>query len=100
MKTKSKDIIMQDKAFRRLSLTIGLILSIPLVMTQISDEWDWGLFDFIVIGALLFGMGSLFILVARKIDKKYRIAVGILFLLATLYIWAELAVGIFTNIGS
>lgn len=100
MKTKNADLIMQNKIFIWLALGTGLILMIPVIMMQLTTEWNWGLSDFIVIAILLFGMGSLFVWTARKINKKYRLITGILFVLAILYIWAELAVGIFTNLGS
>lgn len=101
MKTKSNDIIMQNKVFLWIAIATGLILLIPLIGMQISNEWNWSIEDFIIIGILLFGMGSMFVLTARKIrSKRNRVAVGIAFTIAILYIWAELAVGIFTNIGN
>jgi hypothetical protein len=100
MKSKKTDIIMQNKVFLWVAAATALILSIPLVAMQFTGEVDWGSEDFIVMGILLFGMGSMFVLVARVIPKKYRLLSAIGFLFATLYIWAELAVGIFTNIGS
>ena len=66
---------------------------------QFSNEVVWTISDFIIAGVLLFGTGALFVLTARRI-RKYRFAIGILFLTALLYVWAELAVGIFTNLGS
>lgn len=79
----------------------GLILLIPLVAMQFKDDVSWDLSDFIIMGILLFGMGSMFVMVARKVRKKsHRIAIAIAFLITLLYIWAELAVGIFTNLGS
>lgn len=60
---------------------------------------NWDLFDFVVMGALLFATGLMLDLAIRK-TGKYRIPVVILIVLAFLYIWAELAVGIFTNLGS
>ena len=43
---------------------------------------------------------ALFVLVARKLPRKYWIATGVVFAAAFLYVWAELAVGVFTNLGS
>jgi hypothetical protein len=101
MKTASTDMLSQNKVFAWIALATGFILSIPLVMMQFSDEWDWDLSDFIIIGFLIFGMGSMFIFAARKVrSNTARVVIGVAFTLATLYIWAELAVGIFTNLGS
>lgn len=61
---------------------------------------NWTLSDFIVMGILILGISSLFVLVAKMTPKKYRTIIGIGFLLAFLWLWAELAVGIFTNWGS
>jgi hypothetical protein len=41
-----------------------------------------------------------YVLVARRTSKKNRLAIGIAFAVALFYLWAELAVGIFTNLGS
>lgn len=100
MNSKNTDLIMQNKVFLWIVLATGSILMIPLVAMQFTSEVDWKLGDFVIIGILLFGMSSLFVITARKVKKKYRVAVGIAFVLAILYLWAELAVGIFTNLGS
>lgn len=101
MKTKNKDIIMQNKVFLWIALVTGLILLVPFLAMQFSNEVNWDETDFIVIGILVFGVGSIFVLVARKIRKTWhRVAIGIVLLVTLFYIWAELAVGIFTNLGS
>ena len=94
MKTKNNDIITQNKIFGWIALVTGLILLIPLIAMQFKDDVVWTLSDFIVMGTLLFGSGSLFVLVARKVNKKYRTAVGIAFFVALLLMWVHLAVGI------
>jgi len=50
-------------------------------------------------GTLIFGMGSLYALVARRV-RKHRFIIGGVFVLTFLWLWAELAVGVFTNWGS
>ena len=100
MTTKHTDLIMQNKVFLWLAMGTAFILSLPLIAMQFTSEVDWEMGDFIIIGVLIFGMGSLFVAIARLINKKYRLITGILFVLAVLYLWAELAVGIFTNLGS
>ena len=62
---------------------------------QFTDEVVWGLADFAVAGALLFGAGLMYELIARKMDNiAYRIAVGIAVATALFLIWMNLAVGI------
>ncbi len=101
MKTKSPDIIIQNKVFIWIALATGLILLIPLIAMQFSDGVVWTSLDFATMGALLFGTGSMFVLAARKMhNKMYRVAIGIAFVVAFLWFWAELAVGIFTNWGN
>lgn len=100
MKVKEADIIMQNKIFLWIAIATAAILSIPLIAMQFTTEVDWKLNDFIIMGVLLFGTGFAFVHVARVVPRKYRIVTGIAFFVALLYIWAELAVGIFTNLGS
>ena len=100
MKTNKKDIIMQNKIFGWLALAVGAILAVPLLAMQFTREVNWSFSDFLIIGILLFGMGFLFVNIARVTPKKYRLFIGIAAILVTLWIWAELAVGIFTNLGS
>jgi hypothetical protein len=100
MKAKNTDIILQNKIFLWIALATGIILLIPLIAMQFTGDVNWTLFDFITMGFLLFGGGSIFVLTARKIDKKYRVATGIALAIALLWLWAELALGVFTNWGS
>lgn len=100
MTAKNVDIIRQNKLFLWIALATVAALSIPLVAMQFTSEVNWQLNDFIVMGVLLFGTGFAFVHVARVTPKKYRTVIGIAFILALLYVWAELAVGVFTNIGS
>ncbi len=85
----------------RIALGTALILSIPLAAMQFSAEVNWDLADFTIIGILLFSAGLLYELIASQLpNKNHRFATGIVILLTVLYIWAELAVGIFTTWGS
>ncbi len=79
-----------------ITLVIALILLIPLIAMQFTDEVDWTLGDFVVAALLLFGTGLLFDLVIRRVNKsKYRILIYVLITVIFFLIWAELAVGIF-----
>lgn len=98
MKKTNNDIIMQNKVFVRIALVTGFLLLIPLVLTIRDGRiegvgWNWTLGDFIVMGTLMFGTGSLFVLAARNVrGRLQRIILGMAFAAAFLIIWAELAV--------
>jgi len=86
----------QNKRFTIIILTIAIILLIPLIAMQFTNEVNWTLYDFVVAGALLLSTGLICEFAIRKIKIiKYRIAICIALLVALLLIWAELAVGIF-----
>ncbi len=89
-------MIMQNKRLIGIVLTVALLLLIPLIAMQFTDEVNWTLFDFVVMGILLLGTGLMSELVLRKVKKiGHRIAICGALLLALLIIWAELAVGVF-----
>ena len=68
---------------------------IPFVGMRISNAWNWSLFDFIVMGALIFGTGLAYVLITRKAGTMaYRFAVGMALAAAFLLVWLNLAVGI------
>jgi hypothetical protein len=94
------DVLMRDSVFLWIALGTGLLLLLPLLAMQVTAEVNWTLSDFATMGVLLFGTGTIFVLAARKVNKKYRVAVAIATAAACLYLWAELAVGIFTTWGT
>lgn len=80
----------------KIALATGFILLIPLVAMQFTEEVNWDLGDFVVMGTLLFITGLAYEFLARNISKRaHRIAIGIVILVVVLLLWAELAVGIF-----
>jgi hypothetical protein len=62
----------------------------------VSDEINWSLFDFIIMGLLIlsfcFGMNR--VLISTK-KTKYRILLIGVILIVVVIIWAELSVGLF-----
>lgn len=89
-------MIMQNKRLISIVLTVAFLLLIPLIAMQFTNEVNWSLFDFVVMGVLLLGTGLMCELVLRKVNKMaHRIAICGALLVALFLIWAELAVGIF-----
>ena len=72
------------------------LLLIPLIGMAITDEINWSLFDFIIMGSLLIflSIGINFASNRAKNLKNRVLYIGILVLIFML-IWAELAVGVF-----
>lgn len=95
MKTKNTNILMQNKDILGIALAIGLILLIPLISMQFSDEVTWTPFDFAAAGTLLVGAGLTYVLVSRRASTiMYRAAVGLAVATALFLVWTNLAVGI------
>jgi hypothetical protein len=92
--------ILNNNIFRFAFAIVGL-LSIPLIAMQFTDEVNWTLGDFIVMGVLLFGVSLIYELLVKRVrDKDHRYYVTIVLILGFVWLWAELAVGLFTNWGS
>jgi peptidoglycan/LPS O-acetylase OafA/YrhL len=92
---------MRNKRLIIIVLVVALLLLIPLIAMQFSDEVNWTLFDFIGAGVLLLGTGLICDFVLRKVKKiRLRIAICVALLIILLFIWAELAVGIFGSLFS
>ena len=89
-------MITQNKRLIGIVLAVVLILLMPLITMQFTNEVNWNLFDFVVMGSLLLGTGLMCELVVRKVkNKDYRIGILAVIVVALFLIWAELAVGIF-----
>lgn len=87
---------MTAKNFARRVIGTGLLLLIPLVAMLFTSEVNWGLMDFVLAGALLFGTGCAYLFIASQTQNvKYRLAGGAALLAVLSTIWAHLAVGIF-----
>ncbi|MBT8235984.1 MAG: hypothetical protein KJO04_07310 [Bacteroidia bacterium] len=79
-------------------LGVALLLLIPLITMQYTSEVNWDFTDFAVMGAVLFGIGLAYELIARRSQKTtYRVAFGIGLLGAFLLFWVNGAVGLIGN---
>lgn len=85
----------QHKRLVGIGLTIALLLLIPLIAMQFTDEVNWTLSDFAIMGTTLLGIGITYELIAgRSQQTVYRVAIGIALLGAFLLFWVNAAVGI------
>lgn len=76
-------------------LATALILLVPWLAMLFTGEVAWNLFDFVFAGALIFGTGLTYVLVARKAGSiAYRAAVGVALAAAFILVWATGAVGV------
>ena len=100
MTQETRSLLFQRSIFAWIGAATGALLLIPLIAMQFTTEVNWGLADFIIMGALLFGLASLFVLIARRLPRPSRAVAAVVFVAAFLYIWAELGVGVFTDLGS
>ena len=77
------------------ALATAFILLIPLLAAP-----AWSLADFVIAGALIFGTGLTYVLVARKAGNiAYRFAVGVALAAAFVLVWLNLAVGVIGTSG-
>ncbi|MEO6229812.1 MAG: hypothetical protein ABJB11_23455 [Ferruginibacter sp.] len=88
----------QNKRLAAIVLTVVLLLLVPLIAMQFTNEVKWTLADFIVAGGLLLGTGLMCELVIRNVKKiKFRVAICGILLTVLLLVWLELAVGVFNT---
>lgn len=89
-------VISNNRRLTIILLAIPVLLLIPLIGMQFSNEIKWSPFDFAVMGTLLLIVGLFVELVLRKIKgKENRIVLIAIIVIVFLLMWAELAVGIF-----
>ena len=87
---------LQNKRFIAIVVSIAILLLIPLVAMQFTNEVNWSLQDFVAAGLLLLITGIMCEFVLRKVkNTQYRIIICVALLIICLIVWIELAVGIF-----
>jgi NO-binding membrane sensor protein with MHYT domain len=60
----------------RVGLGVALVLAVPLVAMQFTDEVVWSLADFVLVGVLLATIGVAFALAVRRAGSR-ALAIGI-----------------------
>ena len=89
---KERSTTLARNAYRSVgavALATAFVLLVPLLTAP-----AWTLFDFVFAGALIFGTGLTFVLVAKAGNSVYRFAFGVALAAAFLLVWLTGAVGI------
>ena len=85
----------RHRSTMRIVLAAGLILLVPLLAMQITDEVAWSVSDFVVAGALLVTTRLMYdVAVRRASNVAYRAAAGVALGAALLLVWLIGAVGV------
>lgn len=98
-------ITMLTQKILKVALWSLILLIIPLALqftigTGVDGQgWNWKLNDFVIIGVLIFILGVVIEFIYKKFGRYRALGIAVA-LLAFLWLWAELAVGVFTNLGS
>ena len=80
----------------RILYTVGILLLIPLIAMQFTNEVNWSFFDFIIMGLMLTITSLLIRITLKKFkNSKNRIIFIPIIIIIFFLIWAELGVGIF-----
>ncbi|NVJ60563.1 MAG: hypothetical protein HWE27_09235 [Gammaproteobacteria bacterium] len=77
-----------------LIVSLGLLL-IPFTAMMVTNSVHWKLNDFLMMLLMLFSGSSLLVLFLRKVNHKLWKWLLVTSILIFLYIWTELAVGVF-----
>lgn len=76
------------------AMAAAAILALPAIAMQFTDDVNWTAFDFILLGALMFGAGGAWELLTRKsASVSYRLGAAVALGTALLLIVANGAVG-------
>lgn len=75
-----------------------ILLSIPAIAMLFTDEVNWTIYDFIIMGILLYGTAFICELILRMSKSlAVKIVLCSITVILLLLVWAELAVGIFNT---
>lgn len=80
------------------ALATALLLMVPLVAMQFTNEVKWDLRDFSCAGVLVGGTGIVYVLSTRKVQSVlHRALICGALAIALFLVWAQLAVGLFSH---
>ncbi len=87
---------MKNKRLYIILISIPLLLLIPLIAMQFTNEVNWSVSDFAIMGSMLLITGLICDWILKRVKSlKYRLMICSVVLILFFLLWAELAVGIF-----
>lgn len=87
---------MKNKRLLIILASAAVLLLIPFIAMQFTNEVNWSISDFAIMGGMLTGTGLLIELTLRMVKSwQNRLIICGVVLVLFLLVWAELAVGIF-----
>ncbi|WP_296048862.1 hypothetical protein [uncultured Alteromonas sp.] len=86
-------------SIKHVAMATLAILLLPLTAGMLTSEVNWSVMDFIVMGSLIFITGSALLITVKHAQRPARLVLCCLTLVIFLFVWVELAVGIFFNLG-
>ena len=90
---KERSTLVTRNAYR--SVVSVALVTVFILLLPLLAQWAWDLADFVFAGALIFGTGLTYQLVAGKGGTMaYRFAVGVALAAAFILVWMNLAVGL------
>ncbi len=92
---KEKQKASQKGNIKAVAAGTTVLLMIPLIAMQFTSEVNWDLYDFIIMGVLLFSTGFALSQINQNVDKHKRLFYMLFVLGIFMLVWAELAVGVF-----
>ena len=78
-------------------LTPLLLLGIPALAMIWTDQVNWSLLDFCIIGALLLALSVTIRLIRRSLPNRQKWVYILIVIVLFILLWAELGVGIFDS---
>ena len=88
---KLNNILLTKKSVFKLLIITLLLLLVPFIMMQYSDEVNWTIGDFIVAGVLLTFFGYLYKVLSKISNhKSTNVIIGVVLIGAFLLIWVSL----------
>ena len=86
-------IFISKGSTNRIVLATVVVLLIPLIAMQFTNEVSWQIGDFVVAGVLLLSSGYLYAILTKKSSSNVmKTFIGVIVLVSLVLIWASLAV--------